>query len=53
MVNGIGIEKNILLKQKINNFSLWDIYFGSSYNIQLNQKTSSLSKEELKILLDI
>ncbi len=51
--NGIGIEENILLEQKINNFSLWDIYFGSCQNIQLNQKISSLSKEELKILLDI
>ena len=51
--DGIGIKKDILLKNKIENFTLWDIYNGDEYNIKLNQKIASLDKEELKILLDL
>ena len=51
--DGIGIDKDILLKNKIGNFSLWDIYYGTKYNILLNKKIALLDKEELKILLDL
>ena len=51
--NGIGINKDILLKNKFNNFTLWEIYHSSKYGIELNRKITSLNKEELKVLLDL
>ncbi len=51
--NGIGIDKDILMKNKFNNLSLWEIYYGSKNGIKLNRKITSLNKEELKRLLDL
>jgi len=50
---GIGIEEEILLKNKVSNFSLWEIYYGDRHHIQLNKKLTSLNKEELNKLLSL
>lgn len=51
--NGIGVDKDFLLKNRFNNFTLWEIYYGNKNGIELNKKITSLNKEELKILLDL